>query len=82
MNNIYESMSPTQREAWMALRLKGLLDTVKSWITSSSEDLVKSYIKDALIDMVISMDEIEALIFGCRSWYRVEQSAISNYQAF
>ena len=82
MNNIYESMSPTQRAAWMALRLKGLLDTVKSWITSSPEDLVKSYIKDALIDMVIPTDEIEALIFGCRSWYRVEQSAISNYQAF
>ena len=82
MNNIYASMSPTQREAWMKLRLKGLLNTVISWITSSPEELVIGYIKDALIDMVIPTDEIEALIYGCRSWYRVEQSAISNYQAF
>ena len=82
MNNIYASMSPTQREAWMKLRLKGLLNTVISWITSSPEELVKSYIKDALVDMVIPTDEIEALIYGCSSWYRVEQSAISNYQAF
>ena len=82
MNNIYASMSPTQREAWMKLRLNGLLNTVISWITSSPEELVIGYIKDALIDMVIPTDEIEALIFGCRSWYRVEQSAISNYQAF
>ena len=76
MNNIYASMSPTQREAWMKLRIKGLLNTVISWITSSPEELVKGYIKDALIDMVIPTDEIEALIYGCRSWYRVEQSAI------
>ena len=82
MNNIYASMSPTQRAAWMELRLRGLLDTVISWLTSSPEELAKSYIKDALINTVISMDEIEALIYGCRSWYRVEQSAISNYQAF
>ena len=82
MNNIYASMSPTQREAWVKLRLKGLLNTVISWITSRPEELVISYIKDALVDMVISTDEIEALIYGCSSWYRVEQSAISNYQAF
>ena len=82
MNNIYASMSPTQRAAWMELRLKGLLDTVISWVTSSPVELVKSYIKDALINLVIPMDEIEALIYGCSSWYRVEQSAVSNYQAF
>ena len=82
MNNIYASMSPTQRQAWMNLRIKGLANTVISWITSSPEELVKSYIKDALIDMVIPTDEIEALIYGCRSWYIVEQSAISNYEAF
>ena len=82
MKNIYASMSPTQRAAWMELRLKGLLDTIISWLTNSPEELAKSYIKDALVNTVISMDEIEALIYGCSSWYRVEQSAISNYQAF
>lgn len=82
MNNIYAAMTPKQRAAWLELRLQGLLDTVLSWLSSSPVDLVKDYIKDALINTVIPMDEIEALIHGFSSWYRAEQSAISNYQSF
>ena len=82
MNNIYASMSPTQRAAWMELRIKGLLDTIISWLTSSPEELVKSYIKDALVNIVISLDEIQKLMTGLSSWYSAEQNAISYYQAF
>ncbi len=76
------SMSPTQRGAWMELRLKGLLDTIISLITSSVEELVKDYIKDALVNYVLSFDEIDALVNGFHAWYVAEQNAIAYYKAF
>ena len=82
MNNIYASMSPTQRGAWMELRLKGLLITIIELLTRSPEDYVIDYIKDSLVNYVLSSNEIVALISGFHSWYIAEQNAIAYFEAF
>lgn len=82
MNNIYASMSPDQRRAWMELRLKGLLSNIIELLEKGPEKFVIDYIKDSLVNYVLSLDEIEALVNGFYSWYVAEQNAISYYQAF
>lgn len=82
MNNIYASMSLSQRGAWMELRLKGILETIVSMLTSSPSDLLIDYIKDTLVNYVLPLDEIEALLRGFYLWYVAEQNAISYYNAF
>ena len=82
MNNIYASMSPAQRGAWMELRLNGLLDTIGSMLTSNPSDFLIDYVKDALVNYILSLDEIEALLRGFYPWYVAEQNAIAYYKAF
>ncbi len=82
MNNIYASMSPAQRGAWIELRLKGLLDTIVSLLTSSPSDYLIGYIKDSLVNYILPLDEIEALLRGFYPWYVAEQNATSYFQAF
>ena len=82
MKNIYASMSSAQKNAWLELRLRGVLDTIISLLTSTPMESVKSYIEDYLVNTVIPSDEIEALLNGFYSWYRAEQNAIAYFNAF
>lgn len=82
MNNIYASMSPTQRAVWMGLRLGGLIPTIKQLLKGKYEDLAKDYIKDIIIQNALNLDELEATVLGLRSWYTVEDNAVSYYEAF
>ena len=82
MNNIYASMSPDQRSAWMELRASGILSDIASMLTSTPSDYIIGLVKDELVDYFLPVDEIEALLSGFYSWYSAEQNAISYYKSF
>ena len=82
MNNIYASMSPTQRSVWMGLRLGGLIPTIKQLLKGNYDKLAKDYIKDIIIQNALNLNELEATVLGLRSWYTVEDNAVSYYEAF
>lgn len=82
MDNIYASMSPDQRAAWIELRLKGFLSNIVDMLTNSPSDYLIGLVKDALINSILPLDEIEALVRGFYSWHVAEENAISCYQAF
>ena len=66
----------------MELRLKGLLITIIELLRKKPEEYVVDYIKNSLIDYVLSISEIVALINGFQSWYVAEQNAIACFEAF
>lgn len=82
MNNIYASMSPTQRGVWMGLRIGGLIPTIEQLLKGNYEELARDYIKDIIIQNALNLDELEATLLGLRSWYTVEDNAVSYYEAF
>ena len=82
MNNIYASMSSMERQVWLVLRLKGLLDPIKNLLKGNYKELAKDYIKDIIVGVVLNSEELEAILTGLSSWYTAEEYAIAYYEAF
>ena len=66
----------------MALRLGGLIPTIKKLLKGNYEELAKDYIKDIIIENALNLDELEATVLGLRNWYTVEDNAVSYYEVF
>ena len=66
----------------MGLRLRGLISTIKQLLKGNYEKLAKDYIRDIIIQNALNLDELEATVLGLRSWYTVEDNAVSYYEAF
>lgn len=81
MDNIYASMSPTQRQIWLELRVSGLLETIINLLKKKYMELAKKYIKD-IFKEALGLDEVEAALNGFHSWYIAEENAIAYYNAF
>lgn len=82
MNNIYETMSPTQREVWLTMRLEGLVGFFEDWFEKGLKTAAKNKIRDIIIEKALNLDELDAISNGFYSWYRAEQSAIRCYESF
>ena len=66
----------------MALRLSGLISTIKDLLAGNYKDVAKDYIKDIIIQNALNLDELESTVLGLRSWYEAEDNAVSYYEAF
>lgn len=72
MADIYNSFEPIQRQAWVVLRVYGIL-------TAYSMDAIDAILLLAGVDL---KGKLEATIWGMNAWYEAEEQAISCFSKF
>ena len=83
MDNIYASMTPDQRRAWLKLRVNDFIQLVGIFNPQSVSETAKNIAKQILSNYGIDLGGmLEATILGVYNWYLAEKDAVSYYNAF
>lgn len=83
MDNIYASMTPDQRRAWLKLRVNDFIQLVGIFNPQSVSETAKNIAKQILSNYGIDLGGmLEATILGVYNWYLAEEDAVSYYNAF